>query len=40
MLELCRIKLLQYHAILNPAIPNNNKEARQALSGMLEVIEN
>lgn len=37
MLELCRIKLLQYHTILNPVVPNHNKDARQALSGMLEV---
>ncbi|XP_025411517.1 uncharacterized protein LOC112684297 isoform X2 [Sipha flava] len=37
LLELCRVKLLQYHSILNPIVPNHNKEARQALSGILEL---
>ncbi|KAL5245250.1 hypothetical protein ACI65C_012660 [Semiaphis heraclei] len=37
LLELCRIKLLQYHSILDPAVPIHNKEARQALTGMLEL---
>ncbi|XP_050053217.1 TBC1 domain family member 5 [Aphis gossypii] len=37
LLELCRIKLLQYHSILNPVVPIQNKEARQALTGMLEL---
>ncbi|XP_025206692.1 TBC1 domain family member 5 [Melanaphis sacchari] len=37
LLELCRIKLLQYHSILNPVVPIHNKEARQALTGMLEL---
>jgi len=37
LLELCRMKLLQYHSILNPVVPNHNKEARQALTGMLEL---
>eukprot|EP00102_Acyrthosiphon_pisum_P023279 XP_016660489.1 PREDICTED: TBC1 domain family member 5 isoform X1 [Acyrthosiphon pisum] len=37
LLELCRIKLTQYHSILDPAIPIHNKEARQALTGMLEL---
>ncbi|XP_050539099.1 TBC1 domain family member 5 isoform X2 [Daktulosphaira vitifoliae] len=37
LLELCKIKLLQYHSILNPVVSEHHKDARQALNGMLEL---
>ncbi|XP_050433362.1 TBC1 domain family member 5 [Adelges cooleyi] len=37
LVELCRVKLLQYHSILNPVVGDHHREARQALNGMLEL---
>lgn len=37
VMSLCRLKLNQYHEILEQVVPSDNVEAQQALTGIHEV---
>lgn len=37
VMSLCRLKLLQYHHILEKVVPPNDAQAQQALTGIHEV---
>ncbi|VVC25426.1 Rab-GTPase-TBC domain [Cinara cedri] len=37
LIDVCKNRILQYHSVLSNAVPTHNKEAMQALKGMLEL---